>query len=347
MAIYLAVWLIPAIAGCLIVFGDNIPWFDSLLLAIGLSLPYAVVCLTPWYLCRMLPLRDEHLLKALLNHLAAAFISSVAWTTAVRFVTPQRLHQHLVLLFGTGVLLYLLSVAMHYVYFAVEDSKEAVLREQKAETLAREAELKALKAQINPHFLFNCLHSISALTTVDPPQAREMCIRLSDFLRNTLRLGEKELIPFAEELSLVNTYLAVEQVRFGSRLNVVRDVDAACERCGVPPLLLQPLIENSVKHGIAGLVEGGTIRLHASCSGQMLRIIVENDFDPDSPAPRKSGLGLNNVRNRIATRHGDRGRLDVTVTESSHRVELLIPCESLGRQERKDEYATDSRSHRG
>ena len=156
-----------------------------------------------------------------------------------------------------------------------------------------------------------------------------MCIRLSDFLRNTLRLGEKESISFAEELGLVNTYLAVEQVRFGSRLKVERDLDLACEKCAVPPLILQPLIENSVKHGIAGLVDGGTIRLKAHCSAGQLHVMVENDFDPDSPAPRKTGLGLTNVRNRIAARHGEYGRCDVQVTESRHRVELLLPCQGL------------------
>jgi LytS/YehU family sensor histidine kinase len=275
----------------------------------------------------MLPLRDEHLLKALLNHLAAAFLSAVLWTRLAGYLFPPQLQSQLSVVFAVGVLAYLLSVALHYIYLAVEESKDAIRREQQARVLAREAELKALKAQINPHFLFNCLHSISALTAVDAAEAREMCIRLSDFLRNTLRLGEKESIPFSEELSLVNTYLAVEQVRFGSRLRVERDIDALCDRCTVPPLLLQPLIENAVKHGIAGLVDGGTIRIRAACSQAMLHIEVDNDFDPDSPAPRKTGLGLANVRSRIATRHGGRGRLDVTVTDSRHRVDILIPCQ--------------------
>ena len=327
-------WMLSSLVACWFIFADAVPLQDALILAIALGLPYAVLCLTPWYMCRMLPLRDEHILKALLNHLAAAFVSSVLWTTGLRLLTPVRLHHHLAMLFGTGVLLYVLSVAIHYVYFAVEDSKEAIRREQEARVLAREAELKALKAQINPHFLFNCLNSISALTTIDPEQAREMCIRLSDFLRNTLRMGEKASIPFSEELALVNTYLAVEQVRFGSRLRVERDIGELCADCSVPPLLLQPLVENAVKHGIAGLVDGGVIRLQASCDHKLLHIQVENDFDPDSPSPRKTGLGLANVRNRIATRHGTDGRMSVTVTESRHKVDVLIPCESAERQGR-------------
>jgi LytS/YehU family sensor histidine kinase len=328
--LYLAGWLLPFTALALILtFHGGMSGPNASLAAIALGLSYALICLSPWYVCRMLPLRDEHLLKALLNHVAAAFLCAVLWTRLAGYLLPDSMHPQLALVFATGVLLYLLSVAVHYIYLSVESSKDAIRREQQARVLAREAELKALKAQINPHFLFNCLHSISALTTIDAGRAREMCLRLSDFLRNTLRLGEKESIPFSEELALVNTYLAVEQVRFGSRLKVEREIQEVCERCTVPPLLLQPLIENSVKHGIAGLVDGGTIRLHAFCRDGMLRIEVENDFDPESPKPRQSGLGLANVRNRIATRHGDRGMMNITVSEGRHQVNIQIPCQGI------------------
>ncbi len=121
-------------------------------------------------------------------------------------------------MFGIGVLLYMLAVALHYVLLSVESSREAETREHEARTLAREAELKALKAQINPHFLFNSLNSIAALATVDGVRAREMCIKLSDFLRSTLKLGEQTSISLKDELALVKAYLDVEQVRFGARL---------------------------------------------------------------------------------------------------------------------------------
>ena len=131
-----------------------------------------------------------------------------------------RFHLAMPVLAGMVFLCYLLSIALHYAMLAVESSKQA-------EILSREAELKALKAQVNPHFLFNSLNSISALTTIDAKRAREMCIRLSDFLRISLRLGEKATIPFGEELSLTNSYLDVEQIRFGVRLRVQNDFDSA------------------------------------------------------------------------------------------------------------------------
>jgi hypothetical protein len=313
----------------------------TLLEALALSAPlcviYAIVCLSPWYTCRVLPLRRTPVSKLLLQHLLAGAVIAFLWTKLASAIAwplerfwpglHSRLDPHWPLILGVGLLLYSLAVALHYTYLELEASRDAIRREHVARVLAREAELKALKAQINPHFLFNCLNSISALTSIDPAQAREMCIRLSDFLRNTLRLGEKIAIPFGDEIALVRTYLEVEQVRFGSRLRVEQSIEPGCEHCVVPPLLLQPLVENAVKHGVASLMEGGFIRIRAACSGALLRIVVENDFDPESPSPKRSGLGLANVRNRIETRHGERGQMSVTVNGTVHRVELALPCE--------------------
>jgi two-component system sensor histidine kinase AlgZ len=192
--------------------------------------------------------------------------------------------------------------------------------------LARESELKALKAQINPHFLFNSLNSISALATVDGQRARDMCIKLSDFLRSTLKLGEKQSLTLADELALAKAYLEVEQVRFGARLRVEIDADADCDRCVVPSLVLQPLVENAVKHGIAGLVDGGTIRIEAQCNDGRLQVKVYNQFDPDSPASSKHGLGLRNVRDRLRALYENRARLDTTVTSDHFLVEIELPC---------------------
>jgi len=224
------------------------------------------------------------------------------------------------------VLLYLMSVSLHYVLLAVESSREAETREQEARTLARESELKALKAQINPHFLFNSLNSISALATVDGARARDMCIKLSDFLRTTLKLGEKQRITLADELALARAYLEVEQVRFGARLKVEMDAEAACEHCIVPSLLLQPLVENAVKHGIAGLVEGGTIRIEARCGDGRLEFKIENPYDPDSPAASRHGLGLQNVRDRLRALYENRARVDAIAAGDHFMVDMELPC---------------------
>jgi sensor histidine kinase YesM len=339
LALYLLLWLpFALLLTYLLVMMGRLGWGESAVLSLPLALLYALICLAPWYMCRVLPLDGAApALKILGNHLAAAVVAGLIWIVLAKGLAlllgrylfgrlNERLSAQLPLLFGIGVLLYLLSVALHYVLLSMESSKEAETREQEALTLARESELKALKAQINPHFLFNSLNSISALATVDGQRAREMCIKLSDFLRSTLKLGENQSISLAEELALARAYLDVEQVRFGARMRVEIEANGDCGRCVVPSLLLQPLMENAVKHGIAGLVDGGTIRLEAHCCDGRLQLKVANEFDPDAPAIPRHGLGLRNVRDRLRALHENRARVDTFVTSGHFTVELELPC---------------------
>jgi two-component system sensor histidine kinase AlgZ len=325
IAAYTLVWvLIGALLTGLLRMPGTLSLAESAELAAPLCLLYAFFCLTPWYMCRHLPLRTTNPAKLVVQHLGAALLACGIWVKLAGFIAKRGMHAnarfssempHLV---AVGLLLYTVSVALHYMQLAQQASRDA-------ELLARDAELRALKAQINPHFLFNSLNSITALTTVDPARAREMCIKLSDFLRNTLGLGERAAISWREELALSRTYLDVEQVRFGSRLRVEIDVDEDCSECMVPPLVLQPLIENAVKHGIATMVEGGLIRVEGHVVDGSMEVSVANDFDPDSPTPRRSGLGLRNVRSRLATRFGDAAHLTAHVENNQFRAEMVVP----------------------
>jgi two-component system sensor histidine kinase AlgZ len=324
-AAYLMVWLALAVAlAALLHVPGALEWRETLALSGPLCLFFAFVCLTPWYMCRQLPLSSAGIAELLLYHLGAAVLATALWVALARvlaslFDLGARLDPVVPHLIAVGLLVYLLSVALHYAALSAEESRQAALD-------AREAELRALKAQINPHFLFNCLNSITALTASDPGKAREMCIRLADFLRSTLGLGERESVAWHEELDLAHAYLDVEQVRFGSRLQVEIHADEACADCLVPPLVLQPLIENAVKHGIATLVDGGTIQVTSRVLNGVLEVSVENGFDPDSPSPRRNGLGLRNVRMRLERRFGPTARLEASRRENRFRAEFAVPC---------------------
>ena len=174
---------------------------------------------------------------------------------------------------------------------AVERWREAETRQLALQVLAREAELKALRTQIDPHFLFNSLHSISALTTVDPAGARRMCLLLGEFLRLSLKLGAEDRIPLAEEMALVDRFLGIEQVRFGDRLRASVTLDPGAAACEVPPLLLQPLVENAARHGVAELVDGGLIDERAVRRGDRVIVSVENPCDPDRRVRAGAGVG--------------------------------------------------------
>ncbi len=225
-------------------------------------------------------------------------------------------------------MVYLLSVAAHYVVLAMEDSSKAEAKALETSIFAREAELKALKAQVNPHFLFNSLNSISALTSVDPAKAREMCILLAEFLRMTLGLGEKTSVPLSEELSLLHRYLAIEKVRFGERLQMQEQIQEESKSIQLPPLLLQPLVENAVTHGIANLPDGGMVRLSGQSHNGRVSLAIENTFDPESTPTRKGGLGLKNVRDRLEARYGKEANMGVSTEDGKFRVELSFPTDS-------------------
>ncbi|HMH81060.1 MAG TPA: histidine kinase, partial [Candidatus Acidoferrum sp.] len=211
--------------------------------------------------------------------------------------------------------------------------------------LARDAELRALRAQINPHFLFNSLNSISALTSIDGARAREMCLLLADFLRLTLGMGEKTVIPFSEELDLLEKFMAIEKVRFGARLRMEEKIDDRAKRCIIPALLLQPLLENAVSHGIASMEDGGMIRLEASVRDGRLAISVENDRDEEAPVRKRNGVGLKNVRNRLEARYGKEATFRADADEDKFRVSMSLPAEFASEESMATESASASAAH--
>src|SRR5205823_2259667 len=197
------------------------------------------------------------------------------------------------------VLLFLVALAAHYAIIGVEAARDADRQRLGLQVLTRDAELRALRAQVDPHFLYNSLNSISALTSRDPAGARQMCLLLADFLRNTLDVSARARIPLRDELALADRFLTIEQVRFGPRLQIERHIDETAAECRVPPLILQPLVENAVTHGIAGLLEGGVIRLDVTRRDGRLAIALENPRDAAAAPSPRHGLGLENVRQRL------------------------------------------------
>ncbi len=339
LALYLIGWIpIAVFLSVLLVGLGGFPALAASLLPLVLAPLYAFACLAAWYPCRVLPLTAAGLPRALGYHLVGALLSSAAWVLAGYGATwllgraaPFRdlpaLYGPVVLpLLAVGVLLYLLSAVIHYLVMALAESREAERRALELRALAREAELRALRAQIDPHFLFNSLNSVSALVAADPAAARAMCLELSEVLRASLRLGARERIPLADELALVGSFLAVEKARFGPRLAVEERVEDAARACPVPPLVLQPLVENAIRHGIAHLVEGGAIRLAASLAGGRLELAVENPCDPDRPRGPTPGVGLANVRSRLVALYGTQARFEAAESGGRFRVAISLPA---------------------
>jgi len=339
---YVAAWL--ALGGLIAVLAHLAaasPWHEALLLSVPLALVYAFICLASYYPCRVAPVSLASFPRLVVTHLLAALFSAVLWvflaiTWAVILETlppfagvAERLGRFVVVLAIIAVLLYTLAAAIHYVLIAFEEARQRERQRLELEMAAREAELRALRAQVDPHFLFNTLNAIASLTSSQPQAARQMCLELADFLRSSLRLGAREKIPLAEELALVERYLAIEGVRFGERLRLARKLDEAALDWAVPPLILQPLVENAVTHGIAELVEGGEVRIEVQRHGERLALTVSNPFDAQGEPRAGEGLGLANVRARLVACYGSEAILHVQRSADTFSVTLELPREAL------------------
>ncbi len=339
LGLYLAAWLplVPLVAALLARHGGA-RWGEALALAVPLTVVYAYMGLAAWYVCRAAPWGPARTVDVLGTQAVAAALSSGVWVglgwlaaAALERLAPwpgagRRFAGEAPWLFALGVPVYLLAAAIYYAVLAVERSRAAERQALQLEIRAREADLRALRAQLDPHFLFNSLNTIGALAGSDPPGARKMTILLAEFLRRSLRAGGEESIPLGDELAHAASYLAVERARFGDRLVFESTVDDAARRAPVPPLLLQPLVENAVRHGIAQLLEGGAIRLTAHLVDGVLTIAVENPCDPDRPSAAGGGVGLANVAARLRARYGAAARLTVTAPPGRFRVEITVPA---------------------
>jgi len=325
-------WLVTALLGA-----GGVPWVEAALLGLPLGMVFGAICLAARYPCQAAPLATTKPLRLAATHAGAAVISVGIWAFIGAVLSrglenndrwagaAGRYRGEAPTLVIVGLLVFLLAVAMHYLVLALEAARAAQVRGVEARVLAREAELRALRAQIDPHFLFNSLNSIGTLTSEDPAAARRMCLLLAGFLRRSLQLGERERIALSEELALADDYLAIEKVRFGARLALDQRVEAGAGECLVPPLILQPLIENAVRHGIAQLTEGGTLRLAARRVGGRLVLEVANPRDPERTGRRGAGLGIDNVRGRLRTLFGEAARLEIQTAGAEFRVTLALP----------------------
>jgi two-component system, LytTR family, sensor histidine kinase AlgZ len=340
LAIYLSAWvLVEMLLVLLLVRGGALPLAPAAILAAPLTILYAFICLSAFYVCRSAPLETTAPERTLSVHIAAAAVSSGIWLVFSRLLAaaaarlspwfgdaPTAIASQQALILTMGLLLFLLASAVHYVLLAAERSRDVERQALELRVLAREAELRALRAQVDPHFLFNSLHSIGALTGSDPAGARRMAILLADFLRDTISLGGRDRIPLADELKLLERFLAIERVRFGERLSVDLRLDDAANVCEIPPLLLQPIVENAVTHGIAGLVDGGTVAIRTLRNGSRLAIEIQNPCDPDRRPGRGTGVGLANVRRRLDAAFSGEAWMTSREADGRFTVELSLPC---------------------
>lgn len=295
------------------------------------------------------PLEKRHLAKRLLLHLGMMTLVSllhiylwkgleIAYREQVSFFVLLKEGLHPILMF-TGLInnfyKYAAIVGLFYLFDYVakyrQREKEAADLKLGAEQLQRsltQAKLDALTMQLNPHFLFNSLNTISVFMEEDLVRANDMLVRLSELLRETLQIGQQMLVPLEKELALVGQYLEIEQIRFEDRLQVFITHPESHQVCHVPPLILQPIAENAIRHGIAKRIEKGEIYIH--CEQQDHQLIIRiSDNGPgleDSQAPSNQGIGLQNVRARLKATYGDAASFCLTRQANKTVAQMVLPA---------------------
>jgi sensor histidine kinase YesM len=228
--------------------------------------------------------------------------------------------------FDIALLITLCMALISELFYTLEEQKDSEHRKTDAEKLAREAELYKLRQQLQPHFLFNSLNSISALITIQPAQARKMIQQLSDFLRGTLKKEENQWISLEDELQHLQLYLDIEKVRFGHRLNTSIKCAGPDIKLTLPSMLLQPLVENAIKFGLYDTTEPVTITIEAASENNYLVITIQNPFDPETSSPKQgTGFGLSSVQRRLYLLFVRYDLLSTSYTDNQFTTVIKIP----------------------
>uniref|UniRef100_UPI003593E0B5 sensor histidine kinase n=1 Tax=Aquiflexum sp. TaxID=1872584 RepID=UPI003593E0B5 len=207
----------------------------------------------------------------------------------------------------------------------IEDQIKSKERQEKVQEMAKEAELYHLKQQLKPHFLFNSLNSINSLIKSQPEKAREMVLNLAEFLRGTIKKDDQKWVSISEEKDYLNLFLNIEKIRFGHRLKVDIQVESDTLDMKIPQLLVQPLLENAIKHGLYGMTGDVLITMNFFKGGQYLKVTITNPFDPQSAPTKGAGFGLEVVKRRLYLLFGRNDLLETEQSENIFIVDLKIP----------------------
>ncbi|MGE5431057.1 MAG: sensor histidine kinase [Syntrophomonadaceae bacterium] len=333
---YLFIWITLGVIHVFFLFNAaNLSLMDAALDSIVFNTFYTGLGLGLWYPAKYLSVENTSNARFAIQHLLAALFTSALWLGLSSFIllvvlTPSpELRNFLLHTAGwrilVGIILYIIITAFYYLYIFYNSYNEKLIKESELKTYAREAELKSLKYQINPHFLFNSLNSISSLTITDPSKARQMTIKLSEYMRTTLSESEKQFHKLSEEIKNVRLYLEIEKVRFGNKFEYVEELEDDCTGLMIPPMILQPLLENAIKYGVYESLEKVTIKLSCKKENDYLKMTVENNYDEESISASGEKIGIKNIQNRLSLIYHHDNLLVVENKRGIFKVNIFIP----------------------
>ncbi len=297
---------------------------------------YSALALSLWYPFAIFNKGEAKPLTLVTNLVITGAISVTFWVLITKLLIPlilpgqENFNEYWTATFpyriGTGVFIYSLIILTYYLFVSLTNLSEKKSKEAKLESLVRETELKMLRSQINPHFLFNSLNSVSSLTITDPDKARDMVIKLSDFMRYALSKKDEQPVTLRSELENLRLYLEIEKVRFGDRLTTDEQIEDKCLEVKMPVMILQPLYENAIKHGVYESTESVKIATSVRIIENYMEITISNNYDTVTESRKGTGTGLVNVFRRLELFYGNKATLKTSRENGIYTVSLYIPA---------------------
>ncbi|HDZ41869.1 MAG TPA: histidine kinase [Bacteroidetes bacterium] len=336
LLVYWLIWLIIGLGQSLLIsYSSGISVVAAFSDGFISALIFGMTAIALWFPANQFKQGIKNMKMTLINHLLMAVIALGIWVFLTKLLVLAFLQEgelyksfwenSIYYRLGAGAFIYVVVILTYYLLISMDNIARKDMREAKLENMLKEAELMMLRSQINPHFLFNSLNSISSLTISDAPRAREMVIKLSDFMRYALSRKEDRTVKLQTELENLRLYLDIEKIRFGERLEFREDVSDECLKVKVPNMILQPLYENAIKHGVYESPDKVRIKLTARRLNGAISISISNDFDPETIAHGGTGTGLNNVRRRLELYYGNRAWLKTVKEAGLFTAEIYIP----------------------
>ena len=306
--------------------------------AIAFNLLIAALGLSFWYSSVYLSIENNQITKVILTHFGGGLLISVVWLALGYFSVISIINdtdmfgdffvKTIKSRFIIGILYYFLLTAFYYVVIYYSGFQERTLKETELKNLVTEAELRSLKFQINPHFIFNSLNSMSALTEIDPKKAKQMIIKLADFLRYTLANNDRQQNTLNEELKNIKLYLDIEKIRFDDKFIYVEELHEECGKTEIPSMILQPLFENAIKHAVYETLDTVTIKLTCSRQDDFLKITLCNNFEGESHK-KGAGVGLKNIKDRLSLIYQQDNLMEIKKESGKFTVNIFIPLQKV------------------
>jgi two-component system LytT family sensor kinase len=334
--VYIILWVtLGVIHFSLLYYGYGLSMLVSFADSMVFNTLFALIGSGLWFMVRYSNLQTKTIGELAFYHLSGAAVTIFSWMMLSYLILGgifsdngfynSFLDETISLRIITGVMFYALLVTGYYLLINFRELREKNQREAQLTNLLKEAELNMLRSQIRPHFLFNSLNSISALTMTNPDKAQEMVIKLSEFMRYSLNFPDTLISTLEKELYHAELYLDIEKVRFGERLSFEKQIQPESMECNVPVMILQPLLENAVKYGVYESSEMTRIRMEAWVDNEVLEIKIGNTYDPDAQTKKGTGTGLKNIRARLLNLYGTSSLMKISQVDNYFEVILRIP----------------------